>query len=265
MTTIRVGVGQIPQTADLQTNLAKALETIEKAAGVGVELLCLPETHLAGYRVGVLEPDAPCDAEGLAAALEKVASRCRDLSIGVIVGTETPNPSGKPFNSAVVIDQNGETRAVHHKSRLTPADAQGYSPGAGPSLFEYNGIPMGLVICFEGFRFPETSREVAKAGAKIIFHPQFNHILPGMEWKLPVQEALLVARAAENTVYLVSANMCHARNNCRSLIIGPDGLILQASELGQEMMLVADLDPAKATHAFLKDDPAAASKALAET
>ena len=123
---------------------------------------------------------------------------------------------------------------------------------------------MGVVICFEGFRFPETTRSLARAGARVVFHPQFNHVLPNMEWKLPVQEALLTARAAENTVYFVSANMCHERNNCRSLIIGPDGLILQASQLGQEGLIAAQIDPHKATHAFLKNDPAEMAKALAE-
>ena len=59
--------------------------------------------------------------------------------------------------------------------------------------------------------------------------------------------------------------MCHLRNNCRSLIIGPDGLILQASELGKEALLIEDLDPRKANHAFLHDDPADIAKALAET
>lgn len=123
---------------------------------------------------------------------------------------------------------------------------------------------MGVVICFEGFRFPETTRELAKAGAKVVFHPQCNHFYPNMEWKLPVHEALIVARAAENTVYFVSCNMSHPRNNCRSLVVGPDGLIVAASTLGREMLLAADVEPEKATHAFLKDDPAAMMKALAE-
>jgi predicted amidohydrolase len=85
-----------------------------------------------------------------------------------------------------------------------------------------------------------------------------------MEWKLPVHEALLVARAAENTIYFVSANMCHPRNNCRSLIVAPDGLIKEASILNREMLLVADLNPDLATHAFLQDDPVQMMRALAE-
>jgi predicted amidohydrolase len=262
--TIKVGVAQIPQTNRIEDNANAVLAMIERAAREGVELLCFPETHLAGYRVGVSSPDAPCEAAALDRALAQIGAGCRDHGVGAIVGTETPNGGGKPFNSAVVFDQQGKVLATHHKTRLTPGDALGYSPGTEPTLFEFKGVTMGLVICFEGFRFPETTRSLARAGARVVFHPQFNQVLPNKEWKLPVHEALLTARAAENTVYFVSANMCHARNNCRSLIIGPDGLIVAASELGKEALLVAQVDPRKANHAFLKDDPAAMAKALAE-
>jgi predicted amidohydrolase len=261
---IRVGVAQVAPTPHLEKNLDKALEYMEKAAEAGVELLCFPETHLPGYRVGMLATDAPCDEQGLAAASEQLAAKCQELSMGVIMGTETPNPDGKPFNSALVLDQNGKPLALHHKSKLTPRDAEAYSPGEEPTPFDFKGISMGLVICFEAFRFPNTTRDLAKGGAQVVFHPQFNHVLPGMQWKAPVHEALIMARAAENTIYFISANMSHARNNCRSLVVTPDGLIQKASVLGQEMLLVADLDPALATHAFLQDDPTKTMRALAE-
>lgn len=262
---IRIGAAQVPQTNSIEKNTAKALEYMEKAAAKGVELLCFPETHLSGYRVGILAPDAPCDAEGLARARERIRAKARELSMGVIVGTESPNQGGKPFNSAQVVNEKGELIAVHHKSRLTPADAKGYAfPPGGPTAFTFKGIHMGVVICFEGFRYPENPRMLAKGGANIIFHPQCNHVIPTMAWKLPVHEALIVARAAENTVWFVSANMCHPANNCRSLIVGPNGLIREASVLAQEMLIYADVDPDLATHAFLKDDLEEMARALGE-
>ena len=264
MSGLRIGVAQVPQTKELARNLDKVLEFMDRASDEGVDLLCFPETHLPGYRVGLLTPDSPCEVEALEAALDRIGERCRELSLGVIVGTETPNAPEKPFNSALVLDQQGQRVAVHHKSRITPMDAKAYSCGSRPTAFEFKGVPMGMVICFEGFRFPETTRALAREGAKVVFHPQCNHFLPSMEWKLPVHEALLTARAAENTLYFVSANMSHPRNNCRSLIIGPDGLLVAASELGKEMLISAEVDPALATHAFLKEDPGARMKALAE-
>jgi len=249
----------------LETNLGTALTYMELARAGGVELLCFPEAHLPGYRVGVLPPDAPCDGDGLSGALERIQAECDRLSMGVITGTETPADGGKPFNSAAVIDDTGALIALHHKSKLTPGDALGYAlPPGEPTLFTFRDIPMGLVICFEGFRFPETTRALARGGAQIVFHPQFNHVMERMRWKQPVQESLIVARAAENAIFFVSANMCHPANNCRSLIVDPNGLMLEASTLNTEMLLTADLDPALATHAFLKDDLDTMARALGE-
>ena len=264
MEKIRIGVAQVPQTADIQKNLDKTIQFMEKAFDRGVEILCFPETHLSGYRVGLREPDDPCDEDGLSRAAETISKKCRELSLGIILGTETPNPGGKPFNSALVLDRNGDQIALHHKSKLTPKDALAYSPGDGPTSFSFNGIPMGLVICFEGFRFPESTRELARGGARIVFHPQCNHFFPKMEWKLPVHESLIVTRAAENTIWFISANMSHPRNNCRSLIVNPNGLIISASVLTCEMLIMADCSPDHATHAFLKDDPEEMMRALAE-
>lgn len=262
---IRIGAAQVPQTANLQQNLDKVLEYMEKAAAQGVEMLCFPETHLTGYRVGILDVDAPCDADGLARAEEIIRAKARALGLGVIVGTETPNSGGKPFNSALVIDDRGERIALHHKSRLTPADALGYSfPPGGPTAFTFQGIPMGVVICFEGYRYPETTRLLARGGAKIVFHPQCNHVIPTMAWKLPVHEALIVSRAAENTLWFLSSNMSHACNNVRSMIVGPNGLIREAAILTREMLIWHDADPELATHAFLKDDLEEMARALGE-
>jgi predicted amidohydrolase len=262
--TIRIGIAQVSPSAELPANLAKTLEYVDAAADAGVDLVCFPETHLPGYRVGVLDPGIPPDEAGLARALETVAQRCRARAIGACIGTETPLPGAKPHNSAVVIGRDGEVLARHHKSQLTPRDQLGYTPGSGPTPFEFDGVAMGVVICFEGFRFPETTRALARDGAKIVLHPQFNHVLSGAAWKLPVHEALITARAAENTIFFVSANMAHPRNNCRSLVVAPDGLVQAASELGREMLISADLDLDKATHAFLKTDPADRMRALAE-
>ncbi len=156
----------------------------------------LPRNAHRGIRVGMLDPDAPFDADGLARASETIRAKARELSMGVIFGPRHPIPR-ETFNSAQVVNELGELVAVHHKSRLTPADARAYAfPEKGPTAFTFKGIPMGVVICFEGYRFPENVRMLAKDGAKIVFHPQCNHFFTGMAWKLPVHEALLTARAA---------------------------------------------------------------------
>ena len=103
MSKIKVGVAQVPQTIDVGTNLVKVIETMDKAAESGVELLCFPETHLSGYRVGLLDADATFSPQVLENALCEVSEKCRELEMGVIVGTETEN--GKDQEGLHVIEE----------------------------------------------------------------------------------------------------------------------------------------------------------------
>ncbi len=264
MRKLTVGLAQAPQTGDMDVNLSKALEYMDLAAEQGVDLLCFPETHLQGYRVGVIEPDDPVDESGLERAIDTLRDRCRSHGMGVIMGTETPNSGAKPFNSAHVIGDDGETIAVHHKARITALDARGYSCGPGPTPFTFRDVPMGLVICYEGYRFPENTRKLARDGARVVFHPQCSTTLPNMEWKTPVLEALIVARAAETTMYFISTNLSGPYCNARSMVVEPGGIITAAANLKEEMLVTTEIDPDLATLAFLEDDPDKIFKASGE-
>lgn len=237
---------------------------MQKAHEKEVDILCFPESHLSGYRAGIIAPETPVDSDGLKRSIDIIAEACRTFSMGVIMGMETPNSSGKPFNSAYVFDRDGAILAVHHKAKLTALDSIAYNCGEGPTSFTFDSIPMGLVICYEGFRFPEHTRALGRSGAKIVFQPTCTTTLPKLEWKVPVLESLVVARAAETTMYYAVANISGKYSNCRSMVIDPDGLIKASAELGKEALVVADIRPELATHAFLEDDKEKVFKATGE-
>ena len=250
MTKIRLGVAQVRQTADIDLNFGKIMEYLDRAGEEGVDILCFPEAQLPGYRVDIAPFDAPVQEERLDRYTEMISQRCGQLNIACILGTETPVAGGKPLNSAVIIDERGRQVGRHSKTILTPLDAKAYSPGQGFGVWTLKGVPCGVVICFEGFRFAHTTRACASQGAQVIFHPQNNTTRPGLEWKTPIHEAMAVTRAAENTVFFISANICIEHQNCPSLIIGPEGTIRVASQLKREELLVADIDPGEATRAM---------------
>jgi ribosomal-protein-alanine N-acetyltransferase len=151
-----------------------------------------------------------------------------------------------------VISEAGTVLGVHRKTRLTPLDALAYTPGQGFETFELFGIRVGVVICFEGLRFADTTRECVRQGAQVIFHPQNNTTRPN-DWKVPVHHAMIVTRAAENTVWFASCNAClEPHQNSRSLVVAPDGQIWAQTELRREELLVADLDVARATRAMFE-------------
>ncbi|MFN4259719.1 MAG: carbon-nitrogen hydrolase family protein [Gemmataceae bacterium] len=258
MNRLRIGLAQCRQTASLETNARVIFEFVERAARDGVRILCFPETQTAGYRVDIATPDQPVEVARLEELHQQLAECCGQLGMACVLGTEIPletNPTrGKPYNSALVISPEGTILGVHHKTKLTPLDAVAYSPGPSIETFDLFGVKVGVVICFEGFRFPETTRECVRQGAQLVFHPQNNTTRPN-DWKIPVHHSLIVARAAENTIWFASCNMCHDQHqNCRSMVVAPDGRIHAQAELKQEELVVADIDIDLATQAMFKFD-----------
>jgi predicted amidohydrolase len=258
MPSLRIGLSQCRQTGDFDTNAATIFRMMDEAARQRVQVLCFPETQTVGYRVDIATPEEPVPVERLAELHGRVAERCGSLGMACVLGTETPLEAGprrgKPYNSALVISERGRVLGVHHKTRLTPLDALAYTPGRGFETFELFSVRVGVVICFEGLRFADSTRECVRQGAQVIFHPQNNTTRPN-DWKVPVHHAMIVTRAAENTVWFASCNACLVpHQNSRSLVVAPDGQIVAQTELRQEELLVADLDVARATRAMFEFD-----------
>lgn len=258
---LRIGLAQVRQTANFDENAKAIFRFLEDAAREQVQILCFPETQTVGYRVDVVSPDAPVPEERLEELHAHVARRCGELGMACVLGTETPN-EGKPYNSAIVISPQGEILGVHHKTRLTPLDALAYTPGDSYQTFDLFGVRIGVVICFAGFRFAETTEECVRQGAQLVFHPQNNTTRPN-DWKIPIHHAMLTTRAAENTIWFASCNVCYPEHqNCRSMIVAPDGQIHAQTELKREELLVADIDIDRATRAMFEFNPEACTPLL---
>lgn len=258
MPMIKIALAQTRQSPRFEDNAETIFRFVEQAGAAGVQILCFPETQTVGYRVDITPTDAPVEPERLRELHAKVAKRCGELGMACILGTETPlesNPKdSKPYNSALVISPEGRILGVHHKTKLTPLDAIAYSAGEGFQVFDLFGVKVGVVICYEAFRFASTTRACVAKGAQVIFHPQNNTTRPN-DWKIPVHHAMATTRAAENTVWFLTCNICHdLHQNCRSMVISPDGVVKAQSELKQEQLVIADIDTDLATRAMYKFD-----------
>ncbi|MEO5770344.1 MAG: nitrilase-related carbon-nitrogen hydrolase, partial [Polyangia bacterium] len=111
----------------------------------------------------------------------------------------------------------------------------------------------------EGWRYPETVRWAARRGAHIVFHQQF-HEAEADSYRPEVfgdpensfHEKALLCRAAENTCYFATANYASAGSPTTSAIVNPDGTLLAYQPYGREGLLIADIDPSKATGLLAK-------------
>ena len=257
MPTLRIGLAQTRQTNDFAENSETIFRFLDQASAAGVQILCFPEAQTVGYRADISEADTPVPVDELRALHQRVANRCGELRLACILGTEIPLESdphgGKPYNSVVVISETGTLLGTHHKTKLTPLDAVAYTPGETFETFKLFGVTVGVVICFEGFRFAETTRECVRQGAQLVFHPQNNTTRPN-DWKIPIHHAMIVTRAAENTIWFASCNACLDHQNSRSMIVAPDGQVQAQSNLKREELVVADIDIDRATRAMFNFD-----------
>ena len=257
MKQLRIALAQCRQTASFDENERTIFRFLDMAAQAGAQIVCFPETQTVGYRVDIASPETPVEPVRLDDLHRRVAQRCGELELACILGTETPlesSATGRPYNSALVISPAGRILGVHHKTKLTPLDATAYTPGDSIETFDLCGVKVGVVICFEGFRFAETTRECVRQGAQLVFHPQNNTTRPN-DWKIPVHHAMIVTRAAENTIWFASCNMCHEQHqNCSSMVVAPDGRIEAQAELKREELVVATIDIDRATRAMFNFD-----------
>ena len=265
MNLIKIALAQTKQCGDFDKNAETILRFLELGAEQGVQIVCFPETQTVGYRVDIATCDAPCPIDKLVHLHADVAAACLKHGIACILGTETPaDPNGarKPYNSAIVFNEDGRTLGVHHKTKLTPLDALAYSPGETIETFELFGVRVGVLICYEAFRFAETTAECVRQGAQLVFHPQNNTTRPN-DWKVPIHHAMVTTRAAENTIWFASCNACLIpHQNSRSLVIAPDGRVHAQTELRREELLVSEVDIDLATRAMFEFNMEASAEVL---
>jgi len=75
------------------------------------------------------------------------------------------------WNLAYVISNTGKVLGYQTKNQLDPTEDNIWIAGTERNIFEIKGLKFGIVICHEGFRYPESVRWVAQQGAQIVFHP----------------------------------------------------------------------------------------------
>ena len=142
--------------------LAKIERMIAEAAERKAAIVCFPEAYLPGYR-GLDFDVPPFDAAQQEQAMKKVSTWARDHRIAVVLGMEWHATAGRHL-AAAVFDGRGELLGVQTKNQLDPSEDPLYVPGRTRQLFEIDGLKFGVVICHEGFRYPETVRWAAVAG-----------------------------------------------------------------------------------------------------
>lgn len=241
---------RFPQTPDASVTLVR--EAIGEAAGRGARIICFPECYVPGYRLGSKRVPPP-DPEFLERAWAATAEAAAEFDVTVVLGTERIT-GDRPIPTALVVNQDGSVAGFQDKVQLDPSEESTYASGSERHVFTTGPLTFGVVICHEGWRYPETVRWAARRGAHVVFHPQFHEAHAGSyrptTYADPANsfhEKAALCRAAENTCYFATVNVASVGSGTTSAVVRPDGTLQRYQPYGVEGLLIADIDLDAAT------------------
>jgi predicted amidohydrolase len=252
MGTFRIALANIRFPATPEESVTLAEQAIAQASVERAGLVCFPECFIPGYR-GMGKSVPPPDPAFLERAWSEIAAAAAKAGLAVVLGTERLVDGGL-LATALVINRDGTIAGFQDKVQLDPSEEVIYSPGSRRQVFQTGPLTFGVVICHEGWRYPETVRWAVRRGAQVVFHPHFHEAEPGgyraSSFADPANsfhEKAVLCRAAENTCYFATVNFASLGSPTTSAIVRPDGTLLSYQPYGEEGLLIADIDITTAT------------------
>ncbi|MDR6383409.1 carbon-nitrogen hydrolase family protein [Paraburkholderia caribensis] len=185
---------------DVAHNTRKVVEAIGSAdAAGGTKLIVFPETTLSGFPTRENVADVAQTLDG--PALSAVRDAARQQGVAVAVGLA--EREGKQFyNTTVLVDERGDIVLRYRKTHLWASDVGVFTPGDRFETCTWNGLTVGLLICYD-IEFPESARAVAALDADLLIVTNGN-----MDPFGPVHRRAITARAMENQMFALMVNRC---------------------------------------------------------
>ncbi len=209
------------------------------------DLVVLPELALSGYyfksRSRLMEAAVYIRDN----CLPGLAELCTLKDIAVVMGF--PEADGDRIYNSSVLVYPGRGMEIYRKMHLFNTEKNVFDTAeSGFKVCEYNGVKLGLLVCYDHF-FPEAARAVVRAGAQVICHPS-NLVLEG-KGQLTTR-----VRAIENRVFWILANRTGTETNDGgsvtftggSQIISPDGEILINAGREEQGLGIIEIEPSLA-------------------
>lgn len=251
-----LGLVQMPCSDDLDLNLARACERIERAAADGAQVVALQELFRSRYpgqaedvsRFDQAEPIPGPSTE----ALGKLAAA---HGITIVASLFEARAPGVHHSTAVVIDADGQLLGRYRKMHI-PDDPLYqekfyFTPGdTGFAAFETRHAKLGPLVCWDQW-FPEAARLTALAGAQLLLYPtaigwQFDEGPEADAAQHDAWETVQRAHAICNGVFVAAINRVGREGGIRfwgqSFVADPFGRVIARASAEREETLLVECD-----------------------
>lgn len=240
---IRIAMAQINCTVgDLSGNTRRIIDCIQKAKGLGVDIISFPELAITGYPPEdlLLKPKFVEDNLG---KIKEVVKNTKDII--AIVGFVDKRGS-QIYNAAAVI-YNSKVQGVYHKMLLPNYgvfdEKRYFAEADNPLVFEFRGLVFGANICEDIWSNEGPTGKQVKLGAKIIFNINASPYYAG---KIKEREKVICSQARSNRVFICHNNLVGGQDELvfdgQSMLVDNKGDIVSRAAAFKEDLLITDLD-----------------------
>jgi len=235
---VKIALGQwkVAQ-GDTKANIDKMLKMIDEAASQNVDIICFPELANTGYFLESEELQKLAETAN-GPFVQTLKEKAKSCKIHIIAGyTEADSViPGRIYNSAVFIDDNGETIGNMRKVYLWGQEKLKFRAGESFPVINTKFGKVGMLICYD-VELPEPSRIEALKGAELIF--------VSAVWSIPAErrwDVDLAGNALFNLLFMAGSNP--VEDNCcgKSKIVGPDGEVVAEASRTDEELLITTVD-----------------------
>jgi len=233
-------VQMAPKLTETEANLERMGKWVEDICrDQKVDLIVFPELVTTGYECGLRFAELAEHVPGR--TVDYMAERAADFEVHLAFGlVEKQRVESIIYDSAILIDSQGEVISTYHKVHLRGEERLAFRPGYRFVLGEASFGPVGLLIGWD-LAFPEAARCLTLQGAELL--------CVCANWERPHTSAwrnYVFTRALENSVFVVAANRVGEEYTYSffgsSLIVGPHGEVHSAMEEEVEGYGLATID-----------------------
>ena len=253
---IKVAATQMSCTWNIEDNISKAKNLINKAAKKGANIILLQELFQSPYFC--IEYDEKIFKIAQTFENNKILNEMSEIArkLNVVLPISFfEKENNAYFNSIAVIDANGDIMGKYRKSHIP--DGPGYlekyyfNPGnTGFKVWNTKFGKIGIGICWDQW-FPEAARIMALKGAEILFYPTAigDEIMSDYD-SSGAWQRVMQGHAAANIIPVVASNRIGSESvkdqvngfYGKSFICDRSGKIVAEASKDKEEVIVSEIN-----------------------